>query len=252
MKNAVIVVPVYTSHLSADERLALSRLEEVMGAHPIVVVSPEGLLAPDVLPQAPREYFPPEYFRGLEGYNRLMLAPMFYQRFAAYDYVMIYQTDCWVFVDRLDAWCAKGYDYVGAPWLPRHSGVLHRLFNSLWRRPCARLTGHGAGVLRHFRTGNGGLSLRRVEAMVRVLTEHADLLPSGLAHINDNEDVVISMRLAPYLRIPAWHEALDFAVESRPDFALRQLGHTPMGCHGWSKPAFRDYWCRWIEMPGEG
>jgi hypothetical protein len=39
-----------------------------------------------------------------------MKSKQFYERFVAYDYMLIYQLDAYVFKDELDDWSAKGYD----------------------------------------------------------------------------------------------------------------------------------------------
>ena len=73
-----------------------------------------------------------------------MLTPDFYARYAGCEYILLYQLDAWVFEDRLDEWCDKGYDYAGAP-----------------------LFAPGSSDLQCARTGNGGFSLRRVEASAK-------------------------------------------------------------------------------------
>ena len=57
------------------------------------------------------------FFESVSAYNRLMLSPFFYKRFLDYEYILISQTDSWLFEDRIWEWCLKGYDYIGAPWI---------------------------------------------------------------------------------------------------------------------------------------
>ena len=38
--------------------------------------------------------------------------------------MLIYQLDAYVFKDELLNWANKGYDYIGAPWLPWKNGIL--------------------------------------------------------------------------------------------------------------------------------
>lgn len=82
--------------------------------------------------------FPDTYFKGIAGYNRLMMSPEFYETFAQWEYILIYQTDAWVFSDRLSEWCSKGYDYIGAPWIPKpkYRKLYYRIFNFLKRVFC--------------------------------------------------------------------------------------------------------------------
>lgn len=61
-----------------------------------------------------------------------MLSAEFYDRFAAYEYVLIYQLDAFVFADRLAEFCQMGYDYIGAP-VRRLTPLWHAIgLASLW------------------------------------------------------------------------------------------------------------------------
>jgi len=44
-----------------------------------------------------------------------MMSPAFYDAFKAFDYILIYQLDAFVFRDELEYFCSLGYDYIGAP-----------------------------------------------------------------------------------------------------------------------------------------
>ena len=122
--TVIVVIPIYTTALSDAELSALRHNLRVLASHDTAVVKPESLdLTPlytalGMEPSWRVESFPDEFFAGRKGYNRLMLSEVFYERFLAWEYLLIMQTDVYVFSDRLDAWCARGYDYVGAPWLP--------------------------------------------------------------------------------------------------------------------------------------
>ena len=56
------------------------------------------------------------YFESIYGYNQLMLNVEFYEAFSK-KYILIYQTDAFIFKDDLNYWCEKDYDYIGAPWI---------------------------------------------------------------------------------------------------------------------------------------
>ena len=242
--KAAVVVPVYCTGLEALERKALRQLNAVLGSHPIIVVAPQSLDTNpllELLPTMSVERFEDSYFAGIEGYNRLMLSHEFYERFAAFGHILIYQTDAWVFENQLLAWCDKGYDYIGAPWLPRHMSALHALLLPL-RKAYARLSGHSMGALRSWKVGNGGFSLRRPSAFLSALQEDACLVPQSFSRLEHNEDVFWSITMRHKIRTPHWSEALAFAIESRPDWALRRLSRLPFGCHGWNKPPYAPFW----------
>ena len=44
----------------------------------------------------------PEYFKSKETYSKMLMSYDFWKRFEAYEYVLIYQTDCLLLKDNLD------------------------------------------------------------------------------------------------------------------------------------------------------
>ncbi len=227
--QAVVVIPVWRPRLSDDETLSLRRCLSVLGTHSIALIAPEGLPVDGLPPLAASvaiERFAPRFFEGIGGYNRLMLSADFYRRFEAYDYMLLHQLDAFVFEDRLASWCARGYDYVGAPWIGDGwpPPDLSRLKRSLLRavtRPATRV-------------GNGGFSLRSVPGFLRALRRLRPLV----ARWRSNEDLfwsVMARHLAGF-RIPPASEAMSFAFELEPRWCYEQLGRTlPFGCHAWPR-----------------
>ena len=118
--DIVVVIPVYKATLSAAEQATVAQGRDVLAAYTRILVCPKSLdtsayLAIDADLQM--EYFDDTFFANIKGYNQLMMSPSFYARFRKYQYLLIYQTDAWVFRDELLDWCQKGYDYIGAPWV---------------------------------------------------------------------------------------------------------------------------------------
>ena len=247
--------------LSPDEQISWNHLQHHLGeAFEIRLFLPNELPSP--LPGVREERFPPEYFRGVETYSRLLLSESFYRRFEDFEHLLIYQLDALVFSNGLREWCGAGYDYVGAPW---------------WHDPEHPDRGLS-------RAGNGGLSLRRVEAFLEVLTSRRyreeevslleqwrssrlpDLEGSGrrrlfkrLNVLRDvrrgaawyagsytlNEDRFWSDRahlFRPGFRVAEAATALRFAFERQPrrcyEINGRQL---PFGCHAWARYD-REFW----------
>jgi hypothetical protein len=231
--RAAVVVPVWRPALTADEALSLRRCLSILRAHAVTLIAPEGLPM-EALPlsgAAPAiERFAPEFFAGIHGYNRLMLSADFYRRFAGYDYILMYQLDAFVFEDGLADWCARGYDYVGAPWVgetwPEDMTPLRRRFLRAITTPRTRV-------------GNGGFSLRKVSSFLRAI----DRLGPLVRRWTSNEDLfwsVVARRLASF-RIPLADEALSFSFELEPRRCYERLGRRlPFGCHAWPRydPAF--------------
>lgn len=129
-----VIIPVYTTRLNRFEALTLQNNYQKLQNHPIVLVAPEGLDPSNLLNLYPRcqvETFSPDYFNSISSYNRLMMSEEFYRRFSDVDYILICQTDAYIFRDELAEWCEKGYDYVG----PRGWYARFTNFHSLYSPP---------------------------------------------------------------------------------------------------------------------
>src|SRR5690606_37977430 len=116
---AVIVIPLFQTTLQDFEQKSLDQCFKVFSAWPVCFVSPEGLDLSEIVQRIAKPvdvaYFPKDYFQSVSDYNRLMTFTGFYKKFEAYDFMLLYQLDAFVFEDWLVEWCRKGYDYIGAP-----------------------------------------------------------------------------------------------------------------------------------------
>lgn len=255
---ASVVIPYYRTELSPAERVSLDRCMQVLGKHPIVLVAPESLdltTITDVYPRLNVETFPAGYFTSVKAYNRLLLSPEFYARFARYEYMLIHQLDAFVFSDQLLDWCRRGYDYVGAPWLPDDriptswrlltAAVRRRWFRFTRRQYRNRSGDHHAQ--QHYASGNGGFSLRRVHTMRTVLEKLNDRAEPYRQGTREPwaEDVFFCVEANRYrqnVRVPGFRESLWFSWERQPA-TLRHFtnGALPFGCHAWDQ-FHRDDW----------
>ena len=240
-----VVIPIYQSELSESEMASLRQCVKVLGNYPIKVIKPRSLNLDDIKVQFKKiEFigFDDAYFSDIAGYNRLMTNIDFYRSFPAYKYILIYQLDAFVFRDELAQWCKKGFDYVGAPTLYQSE------FNALpaeSKDEFAKALSDKRFVL------NGGLSLRRVPAMIRYLRIYNSLFFSPW---KGNEDMLFSqdatrlIPLKPFLRLPSWKEALNFAFEKSPAATFELTGkQLPFGCHAWEKYD-PEFWSSFISV----
>lgn len=161
--KVVVAVPFHSNKMSVEENAALKQCAKIFGDHrEIVFVIPESLDCSNqklLIPSARIERFDDSFFTSVSSYNRLLLTPEFYQRFADYEFMLIYQPDAWAFRDELDEWCGKGYDYIGAPFVLKQGRIERKI------------------------VGNGGFSLRRISAMLRVLgSPEKRMFPQKLMH----------------------------------------------------------------------
>lgn len=265
MKN-VIIIPVYKSTLTDAEICSLRQCLRVLGGHDIRLIGPPELELDtyqkhfdDFQLPLQSERFDSSYSADVKGYNRLMLSPCFYERFAAWEYMLIYQLDAYVFKDELDIWCAKGYDYIGAPWMK-----LNR-------------------KLDEENSGNGGFSLRRIPAFIDLFSHSGPIWGyRGLAcryryrgplkrrkfilkglfgwknRISDfaergdeNEDLffaTLKYKKGKAFRVAPTSEAIYFSFEESPALLYKRTNQTlPFGCHAWEKWGYEEFWKRFIK-----
>lgn len=239
-----VVVPLYKPELGDDERLSLSHNAEVLRRYPHVFLVPKGMPTDGILDGAlpdgmeatvtevGSEWLGRE--NGIAGYNRMCLSREFYDMFADCEYILICQTDAWVFRDELAEWCARGYDCIGGVWWRR----------GVWSLPVIRLFFPKNRKL-YGRVGNGGFSLRRVESFRRACGELRDRAEFYLKHTHHmySEDIFWAVEPKDFV-YPPMKVATEFSFDNHPDRCERLIGtgNLPFGCHGWSKPARRWYW----------
>jgi hypothetical protein len=236
MKKVVVIIPIYKPELNDLETLSFCNNVKVLALYDIVAIHPEGLdlsfyekLAPDLGFKS----FAPNFFEGLRGYNRLMIAPWFYKAFSKFEYLLICHTDAWVFEDRLLSWCEEGYDCVAAPFLtPFQPGPTSRFL------PFLRNVGVG-------KIGNGGLALRKVSTHIKAARR---LRPFSLFYFY-NEDVFWAElpRFVCTFKTPPVGVANRFSARmSYPGGILDEKGGLPFGCHGWFRPNEIEFWKKYI------
>ena len=270
MKNVVVVIPVYRPDPKEEEIASFMQCVTVLRNYKIVLLTYKSLIcdayehiARKCNTELNRENFDKSFFCSVEGYNRLCLDRMFYERFIEYEYMLIYQLDAWVFRDELSFWCSQGFDYIGAPWFIKADD-----------RYSYELSGF---------VGNGGFSLRKIKFCLRVLNDMKympifnwrwllktsnsiwDLLKIPLKSIGVhnnrswfvmkegkiaiNEDIFYSLFRHSYYNchFPTLEEAISFSFEVHPSY-LYELNNNrlPFGCHAYRKYEYDTFWKRYI------
>lgn len=261
-KTAIIVIPIYRPVPEASERASLKQCLAILGQHPICFVCAEGFDAShylQIIPTATLERFNPFYFESVLTYNKLLLSLHFYKRFSAYKYMLVYQTDAWVFRDELKYWCGQGYDYIGSP--------VHRF------------TVDKFSSLVELATVNGGFSLRKTQSHIRTLSSFRFIYPFGRllsANVNEhgikglfkalnyhflgnnthhclnrydrNEDYFWAIqvpRKLPWFRVAPVAVALHFGFDNFPEISFQKSGNVlPFGCHAFMKNV--SFWNKYI------
>ena len=260
--KVVVIIPFYRDTISAYEQIAIDQCETVLSNYPIIAIKPESL----VLPAATEKYafsktvsFDDKYFKGIKGYNSLMLSDLFYRKFLDYDYILIYQLDAFVFKDELDFWCRQGYDYIGAPWIRNkiYPNIVKELASRFLFKVHTRfdLKKNGLPTKKQFdnKVGNGGFSLRRVKKFYEISIKMRGGIEKYLQRDEHeyNEDAFWSIevnRSKKRLKIPSYIVGLKFSMEIFPYRAFNiNNEQLPFGCHAWDihldfwRPVFKQY-----------
>ena len=273
VEDSVIIIPIYKKELSAFEKASLIQCIKILKAYDVALICPVSLDLENydrIFKAYKKEYkivrFEDKHFESIFSYNLLMLSPFLYEQFLDYKYMLIYQLDAWVFEDKLEYWCNKDFDYIGAPWFDLENG-----FNLVEY------------------SGNGGLSLRKVETMYQITSSKPFLKPdfetiytklksknkllnffiepiSMLISMfskkytpirvskkfNRNEDTILSndaKQLIPNLKVAKGNIALDFSFEGFPSRAYKLNNNKlPFGCHGFMKYEWDGFWRKFINV----
>lgn len=239
--EVAVVIPLYKTEFNYYEEVSLERCFHVLSRHPIIIVKPTRL---DVSCLREKGYkfqtvdFPDEYFENIDSYSRLMLSRFFYESFIDYRYILIYQTDAFVFRDDLLKWCSQGYDYIGAPWLGESWPMTTRSkLDSL-----LNMTKFTQRMRRSRLVGNGGFSLRKTRSSILsliLLRKTVEQFHRNVDQLHQNEDLFWALdvsRQLPFFKIPNYQIAVDFSIEQDPRAAIQiNNNQLPFGLHGWEK-----------------
>ncbi len=249
-----IIIPIYKPLLNEYEKISFDRTYLILEKYPITIIKPESLNIDDLLinyPRAKIETFKDFFFKGIDGYNMLMLSEEFYARFMDSTYLLICQLDAYIFCDELKYWCKKEYDYIGAPWIvrPIYRFPLFRFTSWIKKKYCSFLNKPN-GQITNFKVGNGGLSLRKTASHLDVTRNLKPVINSYLSHKKRhhvyNEDVFWGVEVNKHgfeFYYPDYKEALKFSFDKYPALCFKLNNYQlPFGCHSWYKRKMKRFW----------
>lgn len=264
-KNQIaVVLPIYKEETTPFEEIALKQCFSILYEYPLIFVSSKkmenGIFHKQYCNRAQFVFLENIHFESIKTYNSLMLSEWFYEFFLSYNYILIYQLDCFVFKDELKIWADKGYSFIGAPWFLGES--------------------EGGNTDEIIGVGNGGFSLRNVKDCIRILNsskkvflfseyvskmkcsnkslvllrslKHFILKPDKIYYsfktirnysfINEDEIFAMAGKRFEFFKVPDAQVALSFAFEKQPKKAY-QLNNNqlPFGCHAWNKYGINFY-----------
>jgi hypothetical protein len=277
-KEICILIPIYKESLNEYESQSVTQCIKILSDYTIHFICSNELditlyeaTFPEIINYS---FFDQNYFKDVSGYNSLLLSYNFYKKFKNYDFMLVHQTDCFVFKDDLLAWAHKDYDYIGGLWFEGFHGN-PELGEKLWY------------------PGNGGLSLRKIKPMIDLLTSKSPLrnwrqlliekkiINKGYIFKDFKGAVVLFLNLFGYknnssylakqweknedvfflnmnevynrLKVPNVNKALFFAWDRRPDYLFKNYKQLPFACHAWYRTDFpytenKDFWSNFIEL----
>ena len=284
--SCIVVIPVYKDVPSASERASIRQTFRVLGKHDIVFVTHEGCRLDEYRKIVEgehgtlrTEFFDKGYFDSTAHYSDLCFSEAFYLRFKDHDYMLICQTDAWVFRDELDWWCSQNYDYIGAPiYFPYNEKRFTRIFFGIGNGGfCLRKISHCLKVVRHNRkktflkpralirmywyyflyneafTSN---ILKRLALVGKVVAKCFGISNTTGYFIQNhiNEDMLFGTWAAQSwgladCRIPDELTAARFSMELNAPQLYKRLGDKlPFGCHAFEKWNYLDFWKEHITL----
>ncbi len=220
MSKVAVLIPTHKKELNIFEKVALQQAGEVLGNFEIIFVLPSSsdVKYIDLIKNAKIERFEDKNFSSSNTYNNLLLSMEFYYRFIDYEYILIYQLDAFVFKDCLEMYCNMNYDYIAAP-----------LYSHLLDEVAGDVV-----------VCNGGFSLRKVAACIRVLEKYKNVILDGKykEDILNAEDVfwaICGQRGDVEFSVPSIEIATKFSMEANFGNCMEILkkGKLPFGTHSW-------------------
>ena len=234
MKKFCIVIPIYKEKLDVIDDLSLKRLVKVIGTkYDTFLVKPKSLNCKNYYKILDKKHikeisFDDKFFKDTASYSQLCLQYDFYDKFSKYEYMYIYQTDCYLVEDKLEDWCNRGYDYIGPPIISNNAG---------WVNP------HDQNKYEP-QVGNGGFSLRKIEVFKDITDPNGEfrktyeLTDERLSKVIFEDKYFLNDIYNYYdIYTPYWVEALFFGMDMNVDIIYNNMKFIglPMGIHAWGK-----------------
>lgn len=267
--TAVILTTVHTPTLTPYEQISIAQCERTLAGYDKFFVCPQSLDT-SFYEAHFKSYnifkIDDTWQKNYYWFNRLKVVPLLYEAFSNYDFVLFYEPDAFVFKDEMQRFMAKDVDYWGAPWFKGYA--------------------YAPSDAPFLGVGNGGLSLRRTAACLKV-AKHFEALSNSKEIfkllINNNLDIDLKSRVIllkwpailerfggdtkhfccedqffgryaakrfGWLKVAPVEAAASFSFELHPRRLYELNGRAlPFGCHAWWKHDL-DFWRPFIEEEG--
>ncbi len=259
-KDICVIIPIYNESINKYEEISINQCLTILKDYKIFFIHPEKLSTDyfnNKFPNVKFKQFNNNFFKNIQGYNQLMFSSVFYNSFKEYEYMLIYQTDAYVFKDELLYWCQKGFDYIGGIWFENYSNNPYK-GSKIWE------------------AGNGGFSIRKISSFRNFMNSFIfkefylkylcvllfqKIYPNKKIGIKNNlfyllnkdkanEDSCIVNILCKNFRLismPSAKDVILFSWDTHPDYLYSKIKELPFGCHAWYRKDFPygnnyDFW----------
>jgi hypothetical protein len=252
MKLVCVAIPIYKVTPNKIESESFKQVLKILKNYTIKIFTYENLnlkhyidIAKELKKEIEVEYFNKSYFNDVNGYNRLMLSKLFYQRFSTYKFILIYQLDAWIFSDQLEYWCKNNLDYVAAPHINEvNTNTVFLRFYKKKLFPLLNIIGFNLNIKR---IENGGFSLRKTKSFIRLLTFFNK--KSNKWNLNEDTFFFYHFNLLFFIfKLPTEKQALNFSFELSPEIAYKLNNEKlPFGCHAFQRYN-SNFWKKFIHI----
>ncbi len=178
----------------------------------------------------------------------MMTSPDFYSLFSDYEYLLICQTDVWIFRDDLMKWIDMGIDLVGAPWPNRNMYLHFPMKQYLQLKVKLKPANKNLHCQMFGRIGNGGFCLRKVELFKKLCIKYAQeiQLYNSFEDPLHNEDIFWAL-VPTELKLPTIEQAADFAFDRKLELCYKiNNNKLPMAAHGYDRKHRKEFWSKFI------
>jgi hypothetical protein len=259
-RRVAIMVPMPTPVLSEDEEVSMRHLRAHLDHYDKFLLVPQGMgirMEGFTVVELDRKHF-----GSAANHNRMLYRTDFWEKFADYEYVLMYHLDALVFSDRLLEWCDQDLDYIGspflickdAPWvkvercgnggfaLYRVPSVLKVLWNRYHADPskyledhCSRFLAFQSKVLKPLRMAAPSWIKNSAPQNLR-----GQLRKMDRAEVNERGNDLFWSDMAktffPAFKVGTLEQGLAFSFEMEPRRCLERTGGVmPFGCHAWAR-----------------
>lgn len=224
-KDVCIVIPIYKDNINNpllyDEVESIYHTIKLMYKYDIYFLChPDLNISFYKRFEADNVYFKFFNYKTRDEYSNMCLNYEFYKMFSDYQYMLICQTDAYIFKDELLYWCNKGYDYIGA--LALFSEIKPKWIGVFGDENIGDIHSYKYPVL------NGGFSLRNIQSMYNFCFKNKNKLKNETF----NEDCVICWYHWNELNMPPLEDAIKFSAENQTyAYYPKIYNKLPFGCH---------------------